>query len=84
MHSNNQHILWKPGISGTAEEVNFFIPPRPDPQSNSVLNCLVWRVSLLEKYRGERIKYKYQEYGMMVRKVHVLFGKGGYSLGTGR
>jgi len=41
----------KARISGTAEEVNLFIPPRPDPQSNSVLNSLVWRVSLLEKYR---------------------------------
>jgi len=61
-----------------------FIPPRPGPQSNSVLNSLVWRVSLLEKYWGERDNYKYQEYGIMVRKVHVAFGKGGYSLGTGR
>jgi hypothetical protein len=49
-----------------------------------VLNSLIWRVSLLEKYRGERVNYKYQEYGLMVRKVHISFGKGGYSLGTGR
>jgi len=60
MHSNNQHILWKPGISGIAKQVDFFICARPDPQSNSVLNSLVWKVSLLEKYQGERVNYKYQ------------------------
>jgi hypothetical protein len=62
----------------------FYPPPSPDPQSNSVLNRPVWRVSLLENYRGERVNYKYQEYKMVVRKVHVSFGKRGYSLGTGR
>jgi len=46
-----------PEISGTAEQVNFFIPTRPDPQSNSLLNSLVWRVSLLEKCQGERVNY---------------------------
>lgn len=29
--------------------------PRPDPQSNSALNSLVWRVSLLEKCQRERV-----------------------------
>jgi hypothetical protein len=41
-------------------------------------------VSPLEKCVCERVNYYYQEYGMMVRKVHVSFGKEGYSLGTDR